>query len=95
MEGLDHMGKSSLRGKSGIFPVIIYDALLGTQRCDDSIKEVFWGIMVRFGATVAGRAEYSVASDSDASELTYSALLPAGDRYRDAEGREKVLVFVC
>ena len=51
--------------------------------------------MVRFGAMVAGRAEYSVASDSDASELTYSALLPAGDRYRDAEGREKVLVFVC
>jgi len=49
--------------------------------------------MVRFGATVAGRAEYILASDSAASELTYSALLPAGDR--DSEGREKMLVFIC
>lgn len=89
------MGKSSLRSKSEIFPVIIYDALPGTQRCDDSIKEGFWGLKVRFGATVAGRAEYIVASDSAASELTYSALLPAGDKYRDAEGRETVLVFIC
>ena len=71
------MGKSFLRGKSGIF-CIIYDALPGTQRCDDSIKEVSWGIMVKFGATIAGRAEYILASDSVASELTYSALLPAG-----------------
>lgn len=90
MEGLDHVGKSFLRGKSGIF-CIIYDALPGTQRCDDSIKEVSWGIMVKFGATIAGRAEYILASDSVASELTYSALLPAGDR--DSEGRETMLVF--
>lgn len=57
----------------------------------DSIKEVSWGILVRFGTTVAGRAEYILASDSAASELTYSALLPAGDR--DSEGRDTMLVF--
>ena len=49
--------------------------------------------MVRSGATVAGRAEYILASDSAATELSYSAVLPAGDR--DSEGREKMLVFIC
>lgn len=44
VEGLAHIGKSSLRGESWIFHVIIYDALSGTQRCDDSVKEVSWGV---------------------------------------------------